>query len=100
MTITKEGPDEATAGSYITFTGTVTNAGGLPAENTVLVDYLPAGLSYIGSSHGAVYDPAARTVTWQLGRVDSGVAMPGWISVQVDSSVTNGSRLTNNFAVT
>jgi len=100
LTITKEGPDEATVGSYITFTGTVTNVGGLPAENTVLVDYLPTGLSFVGSSHGAVYDPAMRTVTWQLGHVDSGVAMPGWITVQVDSSVTNGSRLTNNFAVT
>jgi uncharacterized repeat protein (TIGR01451 family) len=100
LTITKEGPDEATVGSYISFTGTVTNVGGLPAENVVLIDYLPVGLSFVGSSHGAVYDPATRTVTWQLGHVDSGVAMPGWITVQVDSSVTNGSHLTNNFAVT
>jgi len=100
LTITKEGPNEATVGSYITFTGVVTNVGGLPAEDVVLVDYLPVGLSFVGSSHSAIYDPSARTVTWQLGQVASGVAMPGWITVQVDNSLPNGSRLTNTFGVT
>jgi len=99
LTITKDGPDEATVGSYITFTGAVTNVGGLPAENVVLVDYLPVGLTFIGSSHSAVYDPSARTVTWQLGQVASGAAMPGWITVQVDNSLPNGSQLTNTFMV-
>jgi uncharacterized repeat protein (TIGR01451 family) len=100
LTITKEGPDEATVGSYITFTGSLSNVGGLPAENTVLVDYLPAGLNYVGSSQSAVYDPVTRTVTWQIGHVASGAAMPGWLTVQVDSSVPNGARLTNTFGVT
>ena len=99
LTITKEGPDEATVGSYITFTGSLSNVGGLPAENTVLVDYLPTGLTYIGSSQSAVYDPVARTVTWQIGRLGAGAAMLGWITVQVDNSVPNGARLTNTFSV-
>ena len=100
LTLTKEGPDEATVGSYITFTGSLSNVGGLPAENTALVDYLPAGLNYVGSSQSAVYDPVARTITWQIGRLGAGAAMLGWVTVQVDSSVPNGARLTNTFGVT
>ncbi len=100
LTITKEGPDEATVGSYITFTGTITNTGGTTAENVVLVDYLPAGLTFVSSSNSAIYDPVARTVTWNLGSIGSSVAMPGWITVQVDGSVVNGSHRINDFSVT
>ncbi|MFA7247321.1 MAG: hypothetical protein WC169_09140, partial [Dehalococcoidia bacterium] len=100
LTITKEGPDEATVGSYITFTGTITNEGGMSAENAVLVDYLPTGLTFVSSSHSAVYDPVAHTVTWNLGSIPSGVSLPGWITVQVDAAVANGSRRINDFAVT
>ena len=100
LTITKEGPDEATVGSYITFTGSLSNVGGRAAENTALVDYLPAGLTYVGSSQSAVYDPVRHTVTWQIGPVGAGAAMLGWVTVQVDGSVPNGARLTNTFGVT
>jgi uncharacterized repeat protein (TIGR01451 family) len=100
ITVTKEGPDEATVGSYITFTGTLTNAGGLAAENVVLVDYLPAGLNFVSSSQSAVYNAGARTVTWNIGHVGSGVAMPGWVTVQVEGTVANGASLTNSFAAT
>jgi len=69
LTITKEGAAEVQAGSYLTFTGTLTNVGGSPADNVILVDYLPPGLTFVSSSHTAVYDPVSRTITWQLGTV-------------------------------
>jgi len=100
LTITKEGPHEATVGSYITFTGTLTNVGGSAAENVTLVDYLPPGLIFVGSSHSAVYDPDTRTVTWSLGTVGSGVAIPGWIEVRVGSYLPDGTDLLNTFSVT
>jgi uncharacterized repeat protein (TIGR01451 family) len=100
ITISKEGPHEATVGSYITFTGTLTNVGGSTAENVILVDYLPPGLIFIGSSHSAVYDPIARTITWQLGSVGSGVSIPGWVEVRVNGSLPDGTDLINTFSVT
>lgn len=100
ITITKQGPSEATVGSYITYTGTLTNVGGGTAHNVTLVDCLPVGMSFVSSSHNAVYDPTARTITWALGSVNNGVAIPGWVSVRIDNSVTNGSRLINSFQVT
>jgi len=100
LTITKEGPHEATVGSYVTFTGTLTNVGGSPADNVTLVDYLPPGLTFIGSSHTAVYNPAARTVTWYLGTVGTGVSIPGWLEVHVDGSLPDGTDLLNTFSVT
>ncbi|MBN1375958.1 MAG: DUF11 domain-containing protein, partial [Dehalococcoidia bacterium] len=98
LEITKEGSDWAVIGSSYTFTGTLTNVGLAAAENVVLVDYLPVGLTYLGSSHSAVYDPVARTVTWILGKISHGSSIPGWISVLVDN-ITSGSSLVNNFQV-
>ncbi|GEM_PF-2240331 len=100
LTITKEGPTQVTAGSYLTFTGTLTNVGGSAAENVVLVDYLPPGLTFVASSHTAVYDPYARTITWNLGTVGSGVAIPGWVTVHVDGNIPDGTLLRNLFSVT
>lgn len=100
LTVTKEGPDQATAGSYITFTGTLTNTGGSPAENVVLVDYLPPGMTFVSSSHTATYNPIDRTVTWNLGTVGAGVSMPGWLAVYIDSSVPDGTDLIDIFSVT
>jgi len=96
LTITKEGPPEAVIGSNYTFTGTLSNVGKGPAENVVLVDHLPAGLTFVGSSHSAVYDETARTVTWALGSVGSGVSIPGWISVHVADATPNGTLFINN----
>jgi len=100
LTITKEGPAQVTVGSYITFTGTLINVGGSFADNVTLVDYLPPGLTFIGSSHSAVYDPGARTVTWYLGTVAGGVSIPGWLEVYVDGSLPDGTLLHNIFSVT
>ncbi len=100
LTITKEGPAYAVVGSYITFTGTLTNVGGSAAENVVLVDYLPSGLTFVSSSHSAVYDPIERTITWDLGTVAPGVAIPGWVTVHVDWSIPDGTLLRNLFEVT
>jgi len=100
LTITKFGPSEATVDSTITYTGTLTNIGGSTAYNVVLVDQLPAGLVFVSSSHNANYDPATNTVTWNLGNLPAGTAIPGWITAYVLPSFSDGAQVDNNFKVT
>lgn len=100
LSITKEGPTEAIVGDYVTFTGTVSNIGGSVAYNTTLIDYLPQGMTFVSSSHNAAYNATNRTVTWSLGNINSGVEVPGWITVHIENSVPNASHLVNTFQIT
>lgn len=99
ITITKLGPDSAAGGSTITYTGTLSNVSSSTAYNVVLTDELPAGLTFVSSSHSAVYNPADNTVTWQLGDLPAGTSIPGWLTVYISPSVPEDSVLTNTFSV-
>lgn len=100
LTITKAGPTEATVGSAITYTGTLTNPSESTAYNAVLVDYLPSGVSFLSSSHTAVYDPVHNTVTWYLGDIPPGATIPGWVTVYISASVSDGTVLHDRFSLT
>jgi uncharacterized repeat protein (TIGR01451 family)/fimbrial isopeptide formation D2 family protein len=47
-----------------TYTITLTNAGDQNAENVTVVDTLPPFVEFIGASGNFIFDPVARTVTW------------------------------------
>ena len=100
LTITKFGPAEAVIDTTILYTGTLTNISDGTAYNVVLVDQLPEGVTFVGSSHTAVYDPVANTVTWDLGTVPPGISIPGWLTVRISPTVANGTVLTDTFRVT
>ena len=100
LTITKFGPAEAVVETTILYTGTMTNVSDSTAYNVVLVDQLPAGVTFVGSSHTAVYDPGANTVTWYLGTVPAGASIPGWLTVHISPTVANGTILTDTFSLT
>ncbi len=100
LTITKFGPTEATVGSPLTYTGTLTNTSDSTAYNVVLVDYLPSGVSFLSSSHTAVYDPVQNTVTWYLGNVPPGASIPGWVTVYISPSVPDNTVLHDLFSLT
>ena len=53
-------------GNNVDYTIIVGNNGPNTATNVVVTDTLPAGLTYV-SSLGGTYDPATRTITWNLG---------------------------------
>ncbi len=97
LQITKFAPAEAQVGTTLTYTGTLTNVGGSTASNVVLVDQLPQGVTFVSSSHSAVYDPVANTVTWQLGSIGPGASVPGWLTVSIAETIPDGSSLTNTF---
>ena len=38
----------------------------------MIQDTLPAGTAFVSASHGAVYDPNRRLVTWDMSSLDAG----------------------------
>lgn len=50
------------------------NAGSATASSVILSDILPVGLDFVSADGGGTYDPATRTVTWNLGDVAPGAA--------------------------
>jgi len=62
-------------GDTVTYTITVQNTGPSVAANTVVVDQIPAGITYVpgSASNGGTYDPSTRLVTWSLGNLPVGL---------------------------
>ncbi|MBN1191867.1 MAG: DUF11 domain-containing protein [Dehalococcoidales bacterium] len=99
LTITKSGPAQATIGSTITYTGTLSNTSGSIAYNAVLVDQLPEGVEFVSSSHSAIYDSGSHIVTWSLGDIQPGASIPGWVTVKIKETVEDGTILTDTFSL-
>jgi len=98
LAITKMGPENAVIESNITYTGTMVNNGGSTAYNIVLIDYLPDGVSFVSSSHNAVYDEIDNTVTWDLGSLPPGGSIPGWVTVAISDELSDNSIISNLFS--
>ena len=95
--ITKAGDaDPVTAGTNLTYTLTVTNAGPSDATSVVATDTLPAGTSFVSSPDGCVEGPVG-TVTCNLGTIAAGGMDTADIVVLVDPSTTG--TITNNASV-
>ena len=75
-------------GSNVIFTITVTNRGPNLAEEVVVRDVLPAGLTYVSHSGGA-YVPG--TGLWTIGNL----AVGGTTNLQITATVTGGNAITN-----
>ncbi|NNF15146.1 MAG: DUF11 domain-containing protein, partial [Gammaproteobacteria bacterium] len=79
--------DNATpvVGTNVQYTITMANAGPGDGTDLVLEDRLPAGLTYVSSSDGGVYNPATRTVTWPtLPLLGSGTAVVRTLTATVN----------------
>lgn len=81
----------------LTYTLTVTNSEPLfPEDNGTVIDYLPAGVTYVSSSNGGVYDEPSRTVTWNGVQVPpQGGTATRTVTVQVDRGIARPASLTN-----
>lgn len=96
LTITKsDSADPVNAGDPLVYTVTVANSGPSTAENVVVTDTLPSGLSAVTTS-GCAEDPVG-VPTCTLGSIASGASDQYTISVTVDPT-TNGT-ITNTAAV-
>ena len=62
LIVLKSGPTNSFAGSNLTYTLTLTNAGFSSATNAILTDTLPAGATFVSASGGGTH--AAGVVTW------------------------------------
>jgi len=79
-----DSPDPVVAGNILTYTVRVSNAGPSDAQNVVVTDTLPAGVTFL-STTGCAEDPNADPAC-SLGTIASGAFVEYTISVSVDSN--------------
>ena len=62
--------------SDVTFTNAISNSGPDTAQNVVVTDVLPAGLTNVSDiSNGGVFNAGTSTLTWNLSSLASGAAV-------------------------
>jgi uncharacterized repeat protein (TIGR01451 family) len=77
-----ESADPIVAGSVLTYTVAVNDAGPGPAVGTTLVDTLPPDVMFASASDGGTYDAATGTVTWDVGTIDAGASATRQLDVR------------------
>ena len=104
LAVTKsDSPDPVIAGTTMTYTLTVTNAGPATSTDVTLIDTLPWGVSFVSSTPGSCAElvgAGIRTVTCSLGTLATNISSTVIILVDVPSTTTNGTILTNAATVT
>ena len=96
LVVTKtDSVDPVIAGNNLTYTVTVTNNGPSDAQDVVVTDTLPAGVTVVSTS-GCAEDPSG-VATCMLGTIAASSSDQYTITVTVDSDTTGG--LTNTAAV-
>jgi uncharacterized repeat protein (TIGR01451 family) len=70
LEVTKMAPATRFLNQSVTYTITVENTGDAPARNTMLVDDLPAGVTFVSADHGG--QARGGHVNWDLGTLNPG----------------------------
>ena len=104
LTITKtDSPDPVAAGAALSYTIVVGNGGPSTAQDAVLTDTLPAGVTFVSAVGGtgsvACALVQAGVVSCDLGDIDPGETVTIIITVAVSPSTPNGTVLTNTAEV-
>ena len=88
-------------GAAIDYTIRYENVGDGTAFSVFVVDSLPLGIvdSSLQIENGGVFDPTARTVTWQVGTLGPHLGGSLTFSVQVDPSASTGTLIENQAIV-
>jgi uncharacterized repeat protein (TIGR01451 family) len=96
LSITKTGsPNPVVVGHNLTYTITVNNAGPSGAQNVVVTDTLPSGVTFV-STGGCAGDPNG-VPTCNLGTITAGGSKQYTVTVTVKKSTTG--TITNNVSV-
>ena len=99
LSVTKsDSPDPVIAGTNVTYTVTVNNAGPSDAQNVTVTDTLPAGTSHVSDTVGCVEAPAG-VLTCSLGALAVGGSVSFDVVVAVEPSVPHGTIVTNSVSV-
>jgi uncharacterized repeat protein (TIGR01451 family) len=72
LTLQKFGPKRLYLGRPAEFKIEAANAGSAPASNVQVIDTLPPEFEFVEASDGGKFDPATRSVTWNLGTMLAG----------------------------
>ena len=92
LTITKTVDDSrVTVGDAVTYTIRVKNTGDADAENVVITDTLPAGVTYVSITGSGDYDADTRTVTWEIGTLaeDNEASVTVTVTADTTGTLTN-----------
>jgi len=89
---------EAALGQVITYVITYKNVGRGWAKDVVIIDILPNGLNFLSASNGGVFENGK--VTWKIGKINSGEGGSFTVTASVNGSLTEGTQLANQAAVT
>ncbi len=93
LRLTKSAPPTVVAGGALAYNLTVFNAGPSNAVNVVVVDTLPAGVTYVSDNAGCVQAPVG-TLTCALGDIAAGASRSITINVTV-GGLAAGTQLVN-----
>jgi uncharacterized repeat protein (TIGR01451 family) len=83
ITVSMAAPATAAPGATLAHTINYTNPGPSASQGAVVTDVLPWGLDFLSASNAGTYDPASRTVTWNLGTVSAGSSGSLQLTTQV-----------------
>ena len=98
LIITKQGPLQANLLDIITYTFTLSNAGDLPAQNTVITDYFPDGTLYLDQLSPFTTTVQDQLIVWQSGTVSPSDLYTWTLSLQITGTVNN--QITNHITCT
>lgn len=96
LTVTKSAQAQTAIMSTFPYTITVQNTGSVPANNTVITDTLPEGVTFGAMTTGA--NPASNTdgvITWNLGTIAAGESVTLTFTATLDTSVHVGDEIRN-----
>jgi uncharacterized repeat protein (TIGR01451 family) len=101
LSIVKNGPATASAGSNISYDVTVTNAGPSNATTVSVTDTLEPGLTFVSASGPAGWSctPASGTITCNTATLLAGTTAPLTFVVHLTSSAAAGSMISNTAEV-
>jgi uncharacterized repeat protein (TIGR01451 family) len=85
-------PGTVYAGATITYTLLISNAGPATAQNVVLTDTLPAGVTFVSASPTATPN-AGGVLTWNVGTLANGQSRTYTVVVTVNPSLPAGSLI-------
>ncbi len=97
VTLDKECPPELIAGEMATYTISVGNTGSTPAENVVVTDTLPAGVTYDSASPVPDFIDG-QVLTFNMGTINDGETKS--ITIDVTTWSVSGSELNDAAATT
>lgn len=96
--IVKTGPGTGTVGTSFSYTLTATNTGLVPAPDTTITDVLPASLTFVSATAPCAYNSGTRTVTCDVGTLNSGqsTAVTLTVTPTAAGTVSNTATITPN----